>query len=78
VNKSENLEPVESDTFLQEEQVWDCADGIKPKVKLEVVKSNLLNIFVCHSSFDKAKKDLNSVNDIDNTFNVHQCLLAIL
>jgi len=77
VNKSENFEPVETDAFLQEEEVWDSTNGIKPKVELEVVEGNGLDILMSHGSFDEAEEDFDSVNDIDNSLNVHQSLLAI-
>jgi hypothetical protein len=76
MNESENLEPVVLNAFVQEEQVRNSSNGIEPEVEGQVVHRNALNILVSHGSFDKAEEDLNGVDDINHSLNVHKGYLV--
>ena len=74
--KSEKLKWVILNVFV-EEKAGDGPDGVKPKVKTQIVQSNWLDVFVGHGSFYEAEDYFDDVDDVYYHFNIPQSLLPV-
>lgn len=78
MDESEDFEPIVLDSLVQEEQVWDGSERVKPEVETQVVHRDGLDVLVSHGPLDEAEQDLNHVDDVNYPLNVHECGLIAL
>lgn len=75
VDESENLEPVEWPSFVEDKQTWNRAPKVKDEVACQIIKTYIGKSFVHSGIFYKIQHDFKDLNYINRQLNFLQVVL---
>ena len=78
VDESEHLEPVELESLVEEDELWDGANNVKEEIAGEVVHGDGLDLLQGSGPLHEVEDDLEQVDNVDGPLNVLQSFLPLV
>jgi len=77
MHKSEEFHPVESWTFLENDQFWDGGYNVEHEIACEVTNGDLLEVLMSSGLLDEIQSNLEDLEDIDDHLNIHHSSIFV-